>query len=144
MKRRTFLGTPLAFAAGSPLSAAPPRGRWDDAADVLDRATAAGRVDAAVLHVTRKEAAFTRHFGSAASADAMFLLGSISKPITAAAVMTLFDQGEVRLDDRAKKFLPAFAGGGRDAVTVRHLLTHTSGLPDQVADNAELRKRTRR
>jgi CubicO group peptidase (beta-lactamase class C family) len=55
--------------------------------------------------------------------------------------MTLFDQGTLRLDDRLKKFLPAFTGGGRDAVTIRHLLTHTSGLPDQVANNNELRRR---
>src|SRR5438270_7391519 len=71
----------------------------------------------------------------------MFLLGSISKPINVTAVMTLFDQGKVRLDDRVKKFLPAFTGDGRDEVTIRHLLTHVSGLPDQLADNNDLRKR---
>ena len=71
----------------------------------------------------------------------MFLLGSISKPINVTAVMTLFDQGKFRLDDRVKKFLPAFTGDGRDEVTIRHLLTHVSGLPDQLANNNELRKR---
>jgi CubicO group peptidase (beta-lactamase class C family) len=70
----------------------------------------------------------------------MFLLGSISKPISVTAVMTLFDQGQFQLDDRVKRFLPAFTGDGRDAVTLRHLLTHVSGLPDQLADNNELRK----
>jgi|SRR5262245_20286205 len=140
MKRRTFLGTALAFAAGSPASATPLRGRWDDAAEVLERATATKQVDAAVMHVVQKKESFTRHFGKAASADAMFLLGSISKPITVTAVMTLFDQGKFRLDDRVKKFLPGFAGDGRDEVTIRHLLTHTSGLPDQLATNNELRK----
>jgi CubicO group peptidase (beta-lactamase class C family) len=140
MKRRTFLGTALALAAGSPLRSAPPRARWDDAADVLERATAAKQVDAAVLHVAQKKESSTRHFGSAASADAMFLLGSISKPINVTAVMTLFEQGKFRLDDRVMKFLPAFTGDGRDAVTVRHLLAHTSGLPDQLANNNELRK----
>jgi len=39
-----------------------------------------------------------------------------------------------------KKFLHAFAGNGRDDVTIRHLLTHTSGLPDQLVNNNELRK----
>jgi CubicO group peptidase (beta-lactamase class C family) len=140
MKRRTFLGTALTVAAGSPMASAAPRGRWDDAADVLERATAAKQVDAAVLHVVHQKESFTRHFGKAASADAMFLLGSISKPINVTAVMTLFDQGKFRLDDRVKKFLPAFTGDGRDAVTIRHLLTHTSGLPDQLANNSELRK----
>ena len=70
----------------------------------------------------------------------MFLLGSISKPINVTAVMTLFDQGKFQLDDRVKKFLPAFTGDGRDEVTIRHLLTHVSGLPDQLANNNELRK----
>jgi CubicO group peptidase (beta-lactamase class C family) len=54
--------------------------------------------------------------------------------------MTLFDQGKFQLDDRAKKFLPKFTGDGREEVTIRHLLTHTSGLPDQLANNNELRK----
>src|SRR5262245_30619475 len=140
MKRRTFLGAALAFAAGSPLSAAPPRGRWDAAAEVLQRAAAAKQVDAAVLHVVQKEESFTRHFGKAASGDAMFLLGSISKPINVTAVMTLFDQGKFQLTDRVKKFLPAFTGDGRDEVTILHLLTHVSGLPDQLANNNELRR----
>ena len=113
MKRRTFLGTALAWAAGSPLFAAPRRQRWDGAAEVLEQATAKKQVDAAVLHVVHRGEAFTRHFGKAASGDAMFLLGSISKPINVAAIMTLFDQGKFRLDDRVKKFLPAFQGGGR-------------------------------
>lgn len=140
MKRRTFLGTALAVAAGSPLFAALRRERWDDAAEVLQRATTAKQVDAAVLHVVQKDEPFTRHFGKAASGDAMFLLGSISKPINVTAVMTLYDQGKFQLDDRVKKYLPDFKGDGRDDVTIRHLLTHVSGLPDQVANNNELRK----
>jgi CubicO group peptidase (beta-lactamase class C family) len=140
MQRRTFLGTALTVAAASPLFAALRRERWDDAAEVLKRATADKQVDAAVLHVVQRGEPFTRHFGKAASDDAMFLLGSISKPINVTAVMTLFDQGKFRLDDRVKKFLPAFTGGGRDDVTLRHLLTHVSGLPDQLVDNNQLRK----
>jgi CubicO group peptidase (beta-lactamase class C family) len=140
MNRRTFLGTALAFTAASRSFAAPPRERWDDAAEVLERATAGKQVDAAVLHGVQGDESFTRHFGKAASGDAMFLLGSISKPINVTAVMTLFDQGKFQLDDRVDKFLPAFTGDGRDEVTIRHLLTHTSGLPDQLANNNELRK----
>jgi CubicO group peptidase (beta-lactamase class C family) len=140
IKRRTFLGTALAFAAGSPPSFALRRGPWDDAAEALERATTAKQVHAAVLHVVQKKETFTRHFGKATSGDAMFLLGSISKPINVTAFMTLYDKGKFRLDDKVKKFLPAFAGDGRDAVTVCHLLTHSSGLPDQLAKNNELRK----
>src|SRR5947209_18213503 len=123
MNRRTFLGTALAAAAGSSTSAAP-AGRWDGAADALDRAVAAKQVDGAVLHVVHKGEAFSKAFGKAASADAMFLLGSISKPICVTALMTLFDRGKFRLDEAVAKYLPDFAGDGRDAVAVRHLLTH--------------------
>ena len=70
--RRTFLGTALAAAATSPLFAALRGGRWDDAAEVLDRASMAKQVDAAVLHVVQRGDSYTRHFGKAASGDAMF------------------------------------------------------------------------
>jgi CubicO group peptidase (beta-lactamase class C family) len=140
MKRRTFLGAALAITAAAPLFAALRGKRWDDAADVLERATAGKQVDAAVLHVAQGDESFTRHFGKAASDDAMFLLGSVSKPINVTAVMTLSDQGKFQLDARVKKFLPEFTGDGREDVTVSHLLTHVSGLPDQLANNNELRK----
>jgi CubicO group peptidase (beta-lactamase class C family) len=141
MKRRTFLGAAAAFAAAPPLFPILRDRRWGAAAEVLERATTGKQVGSAVLHVVHRGEPFTRHFGKAASADAMFLLGSISKPINVTAVMTLFDRGKFQLDDRVKKFLPAFTGGGRDAVTIRHLLMHVSGLPDQLANNNELRKR---
>jgi CubicO group peptidase (beta-lactamase class C family) len=107
----------------------------------LARATREGQVAAAVLHVVQQENSFTRSFGKAASTDAMFLLGSISKPISVTALMTLFERGEFNLDDPVKKFLPQFVGDHRDDVTIRHLLTHVSGLPDQLAENNELRSK---
>jgi CubicO group peptidase (beta-lactamase class C family) len=128
------------MANASPLIAALGEERWDDAAKVLETATTAKQVDAAVLHVVQKGEPFTRHFGKAASGDAMFLLGSISKPINVTAVMTLFDQGKFQLRDRVKKYLPTFTGDARDEVTIQHLLTHVSGLPDQLSNNNELRK----
>ena len=70
----------------------------------------------------------------------MFLLGSISKPIFVTALMTLFERGAFALDDRLRKFIPRFAGEGRDEVTIRHLLTHVSGLPDQLPENDDLRR----
>lgn len=140
MQRRTFLGAALAVATASPLFAALRRARWDEAAEVLERAAEAKQVEAAVLHVVQGDDSYTRHFGQAVSGDAMFLLGSISKPINVTAVMTLFDQRKFQLDDRVKKFLPACTGEGRDDLTIRHLLTHVTGLPDQLANNNELRK----
>jgi len=140
MHRRTFLQSGLVAAISTPLFAALKQERLDEAADVLARATSSGQVASAVLHVTQRETSFTRHFGKAQSADAMFLLGSISKPICVTALMALFDQGKFKLDDPLKKFIPQFTGEGRDDVTLQHLLTHVSGLPDQLPENNELRK----
>ena len=141
MTRRRFIQSGLAFGLSTSALAALRRERIDEAVEILARATREGQVAAAVLHVVQGEDAFTRSFGKAASADAMFLLGSISKPITMTALMTLFERGEFQLDDPVKKFLPQFVGNRRDDVTMRHLLTHVSGLPDQLPDNNELRSK---
>lgn len=141
MKRRVFLHCGLAASLGSPLLAAVRQDRLAVAANVLARATAVGQVASAVIHVTRGETVFTRWFGKAKSENAMFLLGSISKPICITALMTLYDQGKFSLDDPLKKFVPQFTGDERDKVTLRHLLTHVSGLPDQLPENAALRKK---
>lgn len=94
MKRRTFVQCGLAATIGTPLLAALRQTRLDDAADVLSQAAAQGQVAAAVLHVSQDDATFTRAFGKARNENAMFLLGSISKPIAITALMTLFDRGE--------------------------------------------------
>jgi CubicO group peptidase (beta-lactamase class C family) len=140
MNRRTFLQTGLAASLGPPLLAALRQDRFDEAADVLVRATDQARVTAAVLHVTQRQTQVTRTFGKARDRNAMFLLGSISKPITMTALMTFFDKGAFKLNDPVKKFLPTFTGDGRDEVTMRHLLSHVSGLPDQLLENDALRK----
>lgn len=140
MKRRTFVQCGLAATFGTPLLAALQQKRLDDAAAVLAQATSQGQVSAAVIHVSQGDTSFTRAFGKAADENAMFLLGSISKPIAITALMTLFDRGEFKLDDPVKKFLPKFTGDGRDEMVMRQLLTHVSGLPDQSPENDALRK----
>lgn len=139
MKRRAFIQGGLAACVATPLAAALKQERLDEAARILDRATAEKLISAAVLHVVQRETAFTRKFGTAGSDDAMFLLGSISKPICMTALMTLFDRGEFKLDDPVKKFLPKFTGDRKEQVTIQHLLTHVSGLPDQLPENNALR-----
>jgi CubicO group peptidase (beta-lactamase class C family) len=139
MRRRLFLQCGAATILGSRLMAAVRAARFDDAAAVLAEAVTLGQVRAAVLHVEHRESRDTRHFGDARSPDAMFLLGSITKPIAVAALMTLYDKGEFALDDPLSRFMADFTGDGRDKVTLRHLLTHTAGLPDQLPDNNELR-----
>jgi len=60
---------------------------------------------------------------------ANFRLASVTKQFTAMAVMLLVQEGRLRYEDRLTQIFPDFPDYGR-AITVRHLLTHTSGLPD--------------
>lgn len=62
-------------------------------------------------------------------ADAMFETGSIAKQFTAAAILQLRDAGKLSLDDDLAKWLPDFDARG-NAVTLRRLLDHTSGIHD--------------
>ncbi len=71
--------------------------------------------------------------------DAIFLLASITKPIVAMGVMRLVERGLVALDDRVEEVIPEFGRLKAHQVTLRNLLTHTSGLPDMLPENLELR-----
>jgi CubicO group peptidase (beta-lactamase class C family) len=71
--------------------------------------------------------------------DTIFLIASITKPVVCAAVMRLVERGLVLLDDPVTRFVPEFGAAGKEGVRVRHLLTHTSGLPDQLPDTNVLR-----
>lgn len=59
----------------------------------------------------------------------LFHIASIGKPMTAFAVMLLVEAGRLALDDPVAGILPAFDDAVRESITVRQLLTHTSGLP---------------
>jgi len=63
--------------------------------------------------------------------DTIFQLASISKTFTSAAVMLLVREGKLRLEDEIVKFFPEIPYPG---VTIRHLLNHTSGIPDYFDD----------
>src|ERR1700722_9573160 len=71
--------------------------------------------------------------------DALFLTASISKPVTVAAVMILVERGLLSLGDRVAQFVPRFGVNGKEEVQIRHLMTHTSGLPDILPNNEALR-----
>ena len=67
--------------------------------------------------------------------DAIFWIASMTKPITGAAVLLLQDEGKLNVDDPVAKYLPEFQSlktpSGKAAnLTIRHLLTHTSGLAE--------------
>jgi CubicO group peptidase (beta-lactamase class C family) len=113
--------------------------RFEEASRAIRAQTDSGDVAAAVLHVRQAGNALSRAFG-VARVDLPFLIASPTKPMTASAVLWLRDRRELTLDDPVTKYLPAFSGGDRGLVTIRHLLTHTSGLPDMLPENTELRR----
>ena len=102
---------------------------------IVDRQVAAGHFAGACLEVRRGDSTVLRHFAGDAGPDlpsgpdVLWPLASITKLYTAAAVMRLVELGEVTVNTPVWHVLPAFRGDGREQVRVRHLLTHTSGLP---------------
>ena len=58
-------------------------------------------------------------------------IASCSKWLTAALVMTLVDEGKISLDDRASKYLPIFKEYGKEYITIRHCLTHQTGIKQE-------------
>lgn len=122
--------------------------RLDRVCEWIDRHVAAGHLPAAALLVARRgriaaHRAFGRQRLSADSPpcqpDTVFLVASVTKPVTCAAAMLLVERGQLALEDPVAAFVPEFAVRGKEAVQVRHLLTHTSGLPDMLPDNEALR-----
>jgi CubicO group peptidase (beta-lactamase class C family) len=81
----------------------------------LDGAPAIGAVSGPRLRVTPESVLF---------------MASITKAIVATAVMQYVDEGRLDLDAPIARYVPEFSGAGREAVTARHVLTHTSGLSD--------------
>ncbi|HAL12376.1 MAG TPA: hypothetical protein DCP67_01080, partial [Planctomycetaceae bacterium] len=72
--------------------------------------------------------------------DGMFLLASITKPIVYMSALKLVEQGMLNLTERVTTYIPDFAAHHKDKIEVQNLFTHTSGLPDMLDNNVELRK----
>jgi CubicO group peptidase (beta-lactamase class C family) len=107
---------------------------------IVRRGITAGGYPGAAVVVGRKGASvWEKGFGTLSwgesstrvSADrTIYDLASLSKVIgTTTAIMLLVDEGKVSLDTPVVRYLPTFTGGLKDQVTLRHLLTHRSGLP---------------
>ncbi len=120
------------------------KNRLDDAVSLIEKATTAGwfgteaSILAASLEVKQGSFVLSRGFGKAKQADTVFLLTSISKTMIAAGIMLLSDRGLLALSDRVQKYLPEFTRDGRDEVFIRHLLTHTAGLPELLPQELQL------
>lgn len=107
---------------------------------VLKKGMKAGGFPGAAVVIGRRGAAVVRRgygkLGWNMSDDdvdpdrTIYDLASLTKVVgTTTALMVLFDEGKVGLDDPVSKYIPAFTGGDKEKVTVRMLLEHRSGLP---------------
>lgn len=113
--------------------------RWTQIDAVVQEEIEAGHLPGAVVLVGDKNRIlYHKAFGLAVAEpfqapmekDTVFDLASMTKPTaTAAAVLILVDRGRLDPNDRVGHYLPAFACNGKEDVRIRHLLTHTSGLP---------------
>jgi len=72
--------------------------------------------------------------------DGLFLIASITKPITYLGAMLLVERGLLRLSDPVTRYIPDFAAHHKEDTLVHHLFTHTSGMPDMLPKNEELRQ----
>jgi methyl acetate hydrolase len=152
MKRLLWL-LPLVFVFG--VSAAPsfPQQGATALSTFLKSVTDRGDVPGAVVAVVSKdgtvyEEAFGRRStlkGTPMTKDTIFSMASMTKPVTSVAIMMLVDEGKLKLDDDVAKYLPKYQSliviskfneadvsyetrPAQRPITIRHLLTHTSGL----------------
>ncbi|RAJ80081.1 CubicO group peptidase (beta-lactamase class C family) [Chitinophaga dinghuensis] len=89
-----------------------------------------------ILVINNGRKVYNKSFGYAdrenkviATSQTNYRIASITKQFTAMAIMMLKDEGLLSLNDRLPKFFPSLSSLAKD-ITIRHLLTHTAGLPD--------------
>lgn len=106
-----------------------------------------GMFNGAVLAAEKGKVVYEKAFGfanfdkkTALSMSSIFSIGSITKPFTAAAVMILKERGALEYNDPIVKFFPQFPPYAKD-ITIHHLLTQTSGMPDYLGRGLELLKK---
>jgi len=123
--------------------------RLDRVVDCLATETTQRRVTSASICVARQgRIVLHRGFGRLneqpdaplTEPDTVYILASISKPIAVSGLMLLVERGDVVLSDRVQRYLPEFEGEHKEKARVWHLLSHSSGLPDQLPENTDLRR----
>ncbi len=96
-----------------------------------------GEPGAAVLIMVGDDVVFDRGYGIAdlsdgrpIDGDTFFNIASVSKQFTAVAVLQLAERGLLSLDDEVRKYFPEFADPIWEGIFIKHLLSHSSGIPD--------------
>ena len=110
----------------------------------VNQAVAEGKCPGAVLWLERNGVAYHHAYGKRALMPAeepmtestIFDVASLTKVIaTTPAVMLLIERGQIKLDEPVQHYIPEFKGDGKETISIRQLLTHTSGLPPGIGRN---------
>ncbi|WAS94255.1 serine hydrolase domain-containing protein [Nannocystis punicea] len=137
MRRRSFLAATAALACGRPGKTTPAFGETRDTVAALIDAWREKMpvVGLSIALVDRGELAWATGFGMAdreagrpAAADTVYALGSLTKIYTALAAVRAWQAAELDLDAPLRRHLPQLRAPGSDAIRLRHLLCHRSGL----------------
>jgi uncharacterized protein YbbC (DUF1343 family)/CubicO group peptidase (beta-lactamase class C family) len=103
----------------------------------INQAVASNRCPGAIFWLQREDEKYHKAFGSRAlvprkekmTEDTIFDAASLTKVVaTTPCLMLLIERGQLRLEDRVRDHIPGFQGEGTEEMTIRHLMTHTSGL----------------
>ena len=138
---------PLADGKRSIIARVEPLGPAATVDDVVEAEMARHRIPGVAVAIVRQgQPPILKGYGFAnvehrvpVTPDTIFQSGSVGKQFTAAAAMTLVEDGRLALDDALTKFFPE-APASWQRITVRHLLTHTSGLPDYTQGTIDYRR----
>ena len=148
--KHSFLFAGLAIAALSAFADAP---KLSGVGDAIQKAILSNEIAGAVTVVVTKDK--TVHFETSGladvankrpmSADNLFWIASMTKPVTGAAILMLQDEGKLNVSDPVAKYIPEFANlktpSGKSAnLTISQILTHTSGLGEARGDAARQAK----
>jgi CubicO group peptidase (beta-lactamase class C family) len=140
VSRRALAAALAALVAGcapAPVGGVPPAPGWDELARLVDSAVAAGAAPGAVVAISHRGRRWSHGAGRLGLDDAArpgartpYDLASLTKVVALTPlVLDAVAAGRLDLDEPVARRLPEFTGRGKEAVTLRHLLTHSSGLP---------------
>jgi uncharacterized protein YbbC (DUF1343 family)/CubicO group peptidase (beta-lactamase class C family) len=134
----------ILFASIASLAADPPKAtdKFAAADDAIDRAIQDGQIPGAVLLIGHNgEVVYRKAYGARSlepkrapmTIETVFDMASLTKVMaTTGSVMRLLEQGQIRLNDPVAKFIPEFGKYGKDEITIRQLMTHYSGLREDL------------
>jgi len=117
---------------------------WKNAIELAEGFVARGQFSSLSFQAFSSLRSPSIHLGQNATGNGidnsrLYLVASLTKPVVATAVLRGVQEGLFSLNERIHNYLPGWNKGGKRSITIRNLLSHTSGLPDQLPDNLEMR-----